>query len=326
MKPRLLICMGGIGIICWLGSCLAHVRVVEAAEAKPARTQGTMDASVIRVDKYGVYVPNIVFYFDPETSKQRNDALAAAAQKLIGRKASITFSATADLTRDKHPLLVDIVPSKNEPAAPPPRADRGGETSKYGDETDDRRQFAPEPPVSGEPKGAVATGSRLAPDEAEESPSAPSGVPPGAASRAEPLVPPVVDRATSIRREEIVEFIEGCMDAVAEKDISAVLSCYADKVDYYSKGTVSREFVRKDKEHYFRRWDTIESSIDGNVVLIVTDQQDVKIAKFITSFNVRNDEKSVSGKAENIWAIQRIDDDLKIVDEKQRILRSETWQ
>ena len=218
MKPRLLICMGGIGIICWLGSCLAHVRVVEAAEAKPARTQGTMDASVIRVDKYGVYVPNIVFYFDPETSKQRNDALAAAAQKLIGRKASITFSATADLTRDKHPLLVDIVPSKKRTAAPLPGGSGGRDIENTGMKptTGDN---SPRSASEREPKGAVATGSRLCPrmrrrNRLPHPPGFRPGPLPGGTARSSRCRP-----RTSIRREEIVEFIEGCMDAVAEKDI-----------------------------------------------------------------------------------------------------------
>jgi hypothetical protein len=307
MKRRLLICLG---ILCWFAAGLPNARSVEAAEAKPSRSQNQMEATVIRVDKYGVYVPNIVFYFDPETGKQKNDALAAAAQKLTSKRATITYSATGELTKDKHPLLVDIAPNRDESKPPPSQAGAGERPVKPPEETFDRKQAATEPPASGRQERAAAGGS----------------LPPSAEAGKLPPIPPVADRTGPIRKEEIVGFIDRCMDATAAKDTNAVMACYADKVDYYARGTVSKEFIRKDKGYYFRNWEMIGSSIEGNVVLIVTDQQDLKIAKFITSFNVRNATKSVGGKAENIWTIQRINGDLKIVDEKQRILKSETWQ
>lgn len=268
-----------------------------------------MDATVIRVDKFGVYVPNIVFYFDPEVSKQKNDALAAAAQKLTSKKATITYSATGELTKDKHPYLVDITPYGEVSKQPPVQSGLAEKTAKPSEGSYDRKPPGTEPPASGRQERASA-----------------GGPPPPAEAGKLPPVPPAADRTGSIRKEEIVKFIDRCMDATAAKDTNAVMSCYADKVDYYSRGTVNKDFIRKDKGYYFRNWEMIGSSIEGNVVLIVTDQQDVKIAKFITSFNVRNATKSVGGKAENIWTIQRINGDLKIVDEKQRILRSQTWQ
>ena len=83
---------------------------------------------------------------------------------------------------------------------------------------------------------------------------------------------------------------------------------------------MNKDFIRKDKGYYFRNWDRISSSIDGDIVLIVIDQPDLRIAKFNSRFLVENAKSKVAGRAENVWKIQKVGNELKIVDEKQKII------
>jgi hypothetical protein len=45
--------------------------------------------------------------------------------------------------------------------------------------------------------------------------------------------------------------------------------------------------------------------------------------KFVSSFSVKNDKKSIAGKTENIWTIQRINGELRLIGVKQKILGRE---
>jgi len=56
------------------------------------------------------------------------------------------------------------------------------------------------------------------------------------------------------------------------------------------------------------------------VIMAGTEQHDVKIVKFISSFAVNNQKKALAGKTENVWIIQRINQQLKIIDVKQRMI------
>jgi len=100
----------------------------------------------------------------------------------------------------------------------------------------------------------------------------------------------------SISKKEVLHFIEGCMEANNRKNLPAALACYADKVDYYDKGRVDRDFIRKDKGYYFRQWDTVSSSIEGDVVVIVTDETGLRLAKFISSFEVTKGRRRFEGR------------------------------
>jgi hypothetical protein len=62
--------------------------------------------------------------------------------------------------------------------------------------------------------------------------------------------------------------------------------------------------------------------MDGDVVMTGF-EPDVRIVKFISSFSVKNEKKSITGKTENIWTIQRINDELRLIDVKGKILGRE---
>jgi hypothetical protein len=279
-----------------------------ALDSQQSRTQNQMETTVIHVDKYGVYAPNVVFYWDDEMAKQKRTTLMSAAERLRNKKALITFSATGDLSKDKRPLLVDIVPFKEEVAQTKQEAPQ------------DHRQAATETEVSTEsPREERPHPRPVPPRESREIEVEKERIPESEKSYSQAEPPGDVLRS-SFGKEEILRFIQKCMSSTKRKDMSSVLSCYSGEVDYYTKGLVDKEFIRRDKGYYFRNWDYIDSSFNGDVVMIVTDQQDVRIVKFTTTFFVENSKKSVSGRAENIWKIQKVNGELKIIDEKQRVL------
>lgn len=289
----------------WLGVFLAAsvgwggIEVL-AAGPQAGRTEQQLETTVLHVDKYGVYAPNLIFYWDPGMNKQKVDALSGVAMRLRNKEVVITYSTVSDLTKDRRPLLIDIVAVKREAAS-------------SGDLQPAREP--PKPAVAEEekPKPPPARVEPAPESEAAALPKPPKETPP------EPRKP-MPSPFTTISRAEVVKFVRECLDATQSKDMERALACYGDQVDYYSKGTVNQDFLRRDKSYYFRNWDRIQSSLDGDIVLIVIDQPDLKIAKFNSRFFVQNARNTVSGRAENIWKIQKIGNELKIVDEKQKII------
>jgi serine/threonine protein kinase len=140
---------------------------------------------------------------------------------------------------------------------------------------------------------------------------------------AAPSLPTGIIAQKSIAPTEALGFIQAYCKATREGDLTSVLGYYADSVDYYGKGRVNKDFIRKDKEYYFKRWSTIENAVEGEVNLSDTANQDIKIVKFITSFRVRNSSKAIKGRAENTWKLKKINDQLQIIDEKQTVLGRE---
>jgi hypothetical protein len=271
-----------------------------AADAPPSRTESKIEATIIHVDKYGVYAPNLVFYWDSAMNKQKIATLTGIAEQLRNKNAVITYATTSDITRDKRPVLVDIAAFKRE-------------TLPTGDSAPMREPSRP--PPTGSDKGTSGPSKEEPKPENEETTiqkprkEADSG-----------QIKTLSTGSSTITRAEVTNFVHNCMDAAQSKDVERSLGCYGEQVDYYSKGIVNKDFIRKDKGYYFRNWDRISASIDGDIVLIVIDQPDLKIAKFNSRFHVENAKNKASGRAENIWKIQKMGNELKIVDEKQRII------
>ena len=104
---------------------------------KVVRTQGQMDAKIVHVDKWGVYVPNFVFYWDTDLGKQKVAALTATAERLRNKLATIVYATQSELGKDKRPMLVDITPVVEQTSFPGADTKAGGDSAKtvsgYGD-------------------------------------------------------------------------------------------------------------------------------------------------------------------------------------------------
>ncbi|MCE5333976.1 MAG: hypothetical protein LLG06_05250 [Desulfobacteraceae bacterium] len=280
--------------LCWGGS------IVEAG----LETEGNakqVEAVVIHVDQYAVYAPNLIFYFDTQMDKKKVGMLRGAAERLRNRKALITCSSTGDPGKGGQMVLADIVPAGQKP------------------QVEDTGREAPGPVA--EPQG----NRRRAPL-VEDDPMPREIMP------AEPKIPPVrapaqeerpvrkAELSAPISREEGSAFVRSLLDLNRRKDLAAVETFYADQVDYYDRGVISRDKVIQDLKYYYRNWAEIDTHLDGDVVMIVLDQPEVRIVKFVSSFSVRNDKKAVTGKTETIWKLQRINGKISLIDVKQKML------
>jgi hypothetical protein len=297
MNLKILPCLAAIFIALFMGP----MKGLFAADPQPPKSENRIEVTIIHVDKYGVYAPNLIFYWDPGMNKQKISALTGIAEQLRNKNAVITYATTSDITRDKRPVVVDIAAFKGEPP-------QGGESPSAKEHSRPAQTGTEENPP-------LQTKEETKPESGEVALRKPIKEP--VISQPKPVLP---DSPTIISRAEVARFVHNCIDAVQSKDVERSLVCYGDQVDYYAKGTVSKDFIRKDKGYYFKNWDRINSSIDGDIVLIVIDQPDLKIAKFTSRFRVENSKNTVSGRAENIWKIQKVGNELKIVDEKQKII------
>lgn len=273
-----------------------------AADPEQAGGVGQIEVNIIHVDQYAVYAPNLIFYFDTKMDKKKIAAIARAADHLRNKKATITYSSNGGLSRDRHVLLLDVTPA--------------GE----------KRVTEKAAPDTQSPAAEMQAKSTVTPPARPEVPPAPTPAPveqqaPAPPSR-EKKVRETAEPTAPITRDEISAFVRNILALNGRKDLSAVMPFYADKVDYYDRGLVDRDYVKRDLVYYYRNWDKISTSLDGDVVMIVLDPE-VRIAKFISSFSVLNARKAVSGKTENIWKIQRINGQLMLVDVKQKMIGRE---
>jgi hypothetical protein len=121
----------------------------------------------------------------------------------------------------------------------------------------------------------------------------------------------------------IRDFIENHLRAMQSGDVDTFLNDYAEKVDYLSAGVVSKDFIRKDKEYFNKRWPTRTYTIIGEVQTLNTSYDDQKIAQFAYDFHVQRENKAIRGTAKNSIRVEKIDNAPKIVGEKQEVIRRE---
>ncbi len=308
-----------------------------AAEANTSPSPEAMEIKILHVDKLAIYAPGLVIYWDAAMSKQKLAGLTSTAEKLRNKKALITYLTTEDDRKKKRLVLVDLAPAKEEshevarapavelrkPPAESPQVARERQPEPMGrDSATATREATTEaqPPPSAIPE---------APIERPRLPAAVEPIPERSLRPSDSELPLAkldrpTDTAQTITKDEVARFIEGCIGSVRRKDMDASMACYADRVDYYNRGMVNRDYIRRDKGYFFRNWDRVDSSLDGGLVFIVTDQHDVRIVKFISNYYVESSKKSLGGKAENIWTIQKTGNTLKIIDEKQKVLSTES--
>ena len=331
-----------------------------AQDSKTSRTQSETEITVIHVDKYGIYGPNVIFYWDPSMGKQKLDALMKAAERLRNKKIVVAYSAAGDLKTDKRPLVVDLptrreesdyasstAAAREEPSKIVPHEEKTAKVIEDGAKPAEKNEAKSMPPKE-EP---VQTSKEAAFDDLrlkeysqkrlynEEKPLLPPNKEDlfpkdkqtAAIKEPQPLKPPVKSvepkleftEPGSMTREELSGMIRRILKLNEMKDLDSIMSFYADQVNYYERGLVNKDYIRKDMGYYFRNWDRINTSLDGDVVLIVTDQHDMRIVKYYSVYYVENSKKAVRGRTENIWKIQKINNGLKIVDIKQRIVSNE---
>lgn len=126
-------------------------------------------------------------------------------------------------------------------------------------------------------------------------------------------------RTAGIARQEALQFLIDYFSFTRVGNLERVLSCYAEQVDYFSKGFVGKDFIRKDKEAYFRFFPTINYYLDGDVAFRFLDSTGQAELRFTYTFLTENSKQTITGKADNTWKIDKINNQLKIVGEQQNV-------
>lgn len=115
-----------------------------------------------------------------------------------------------------------------------------------------------------------------------------------------PIFPPPAAAAVAIKPEASADrarlFVEKYLLAGQTNDPAAEAALYADRVEYFDSGEVSREFIERDIRRYNQRWPERYFAVEGKVRLVPTEEPDRVKVKLTYRFNVKGRKYSVEGK------------------------------
>ena len=120
---------------------------------------------------------------------------------------------------------------------------------------------------------------------------------------------------------QVKEFVDRFVTTANRGDPFDLLRLYDDRVDYFDRGVVGKDYILKDKQGYYRRWPEVQNRLVDDVVLGRTGKQDTATVSFNIAYQVRSPERgeTKSGTAHNELQVRRVDGELKIVAERQRV-------
>lgn len=126
----------------------------------------------------------------------------------------------------------------------------------------------------------------------------------------------------SFSDESVKIFINSFLQNANTKNIDALLNCYSTDVDYFGKGIVNKNFIRKDKNDYFKKWDDVKYKLEDNSLSITELPDNAKQAVFNIEYSVYSSErnKQSEGIAQSTIKIRNAENGLEIFDEKQKII------
>ena len=127
--------------------------------------------------------------------------------------------------------------------------------------------------------------------------------------------------------DEILSFIDNYIIAASNNDLSNFLSFYADNVDYFGAGIVSRSFIRDDKRNYYKRWSNVEIRFIRLVDLVKKENGQTNIVKYLVEFDVysRSRGKGVKGISEKTIIVKNDQGNLKIISDKEKLQKKEDY-
>lgn len=127
-------------------------------------------------------------------------------------------------------------------------------------------------------------------------------------------------QAAPISVAEATAFATAYFDEVARNDLDAVMSHFAERVEWYSKGLVTRDVAEREQRKYQQRWPDIRFSLDGTVEARPTRNGSTLVAVPFAFDETDGRGRQVSGKAINYWMLVRTPEGIRIAAEDQKIL------
>ncbi|KYJ86446.1 retropepsin-like aspartic protease family protein [Sulfurovum riftiae] len=137
-----------------------------------------------------------------------------------------------------------------------------------------------------------------------------------------------VSSAQGISRSEALMFVNHYLTIEKNRDIGALYSLYADKVDYLGKKNVLKRDILSQKEAYYRKW----QHIDINMIKFISSKNiphhpERTEVKYSTMFKLRNNsaQKGKSGQAMNTMVLEKRENTIRIISENVKILSRHSY-
>ena len=138
-----------------------------------------------------------------------------------------------------------------------------------------------------------------------------------------PSADPAESRERSIDQlapERAASFVQSYLKAAEAQRPDEELSFYADHVDYFDSGRVSRKFVAQDQANYYRRWPNREFNLEGTPQLVSNNGKRT-VVRFRMRYKLSNARERASGATENVVQLQQENGGFKIVGIQERKVR-----
>jgi hypothetical protein len=120
---------------------------------------------------------------------------------------------------------------------------------------------------------------------------------------------------------EARDFVEMYLSAAERPQPAAEVAMYADKVDYFSHGQLSRKAIEADQRNYYRRWPRRDFTLLEEPKVVEIRPSEV-VVKFRVRYSVHNASRKAQGVTENIVRLTRVNSVLRITAIRERNIRS----
>lgn len=116
-------------------------------------------------------------------------------------------------------------------------------------------------------------------------------------------------------------FITNYFKANETKDMDKVLAFYADTIDYYAKGRISKNDIKKDKEIFFNFCRKLLYSLADDLRVIKSNNSETVTLEFTYSFIIEStSNKLIKSTVKNVWDIENPNSNPRIILEKQTVI------
>lgn len=127
-------------------------------------------------------------------------------------------------------------------------------------------------------------------------------------------------RERALEATQIQDFVAGFVVAGISEDVDAELQFYAEKADYYDRGLVSKDFIRKDISRYNQKWPIRRYWLDGDINILNGLEADPIEVRYQIRYAVRNQQKESSGTAVKTLRLKKAGDGLEITSVREKTL------
>jgi hypothetical protein len=166
---------------------------------------------------------------------------------------------------------------------------------------------------------------RSAPSREPESRVAPTVESPSPAAQAEkPRPAPPAAEPAGITNAMLTAFVDRYIDAENRASADLLLAFYDERVDYFDQKNAGKDFIRKDKQAYYRRWPVVENRRSGDINVQRLSGEDGARVSYPIRYQVSNPDRSEtkSGAAIEELTLRFAEGRLLIAGQRQQVVNA----